>query len=293
MALISVIIPAYNAEKYLREALDSALAQTHPQTEVVVVDDGSTDGTPEILKAYGSRITIVRQANRGVATACNAGVAAAMGKWIAFLDADDVWLPNKLALQLERCRHLAISHTDSVCFGDALSCEVRRSSFEPPYAGNVLRHLLVRNFITKSTVMMLREVFIKYDGFDASYAAVEDWPFFLKVCAEYELGYLPEALVRYRVHRKSKSMQSRKTLADHVRVIHEAFAPGGVGTKFPELRAKALASSYQVNCHYAAESGDWTFAVYCALKSLQIAPTDLRTWKNLVKAVLIPVGIEY
>jgi hypothetical protein len=209
------------------------------------------------------------------------------------LDADDIWLPSKLAIQLERCGNAAISHTDSICFGDTLPCEVRRSAFEPPYSGNVLRQLLIRNFITKSTVMMNREVFMKLGGFDASYAAVEDWPFFLKVCAENELGYIPEALVRYRVHKKSKSMQSRKALTDHLRVINEAFAPGGVGSRFPELRPKALASSYQVNCHYAAESGDWSFAALCAIKALQHEPTVAQHWKSLAKCLLIPLGVKY
>lgn len=293
MALVSIIIPAYNAAKYLPESVNSALAQTYSEREIIIVDDGSTDGTSQILGEYGDSIRVVVQTNQGSAAACNAGVAVAKGEWIAFLDADDVWLPEKLARQIEHCGKTAISHTDSVCFGEALHFEVRRSSFEPPYSGKVLKELMIRNFITKSTVLMRHQVFQDIGGFDPSYIAVEDWPFFLKVCAEHELGYLPEALVRYRVHKKSKSMQGRKTLADHLRIINSAFDLKGVGKSFPELRNKAFASSYQVNCHYSAESGDWPFAIYCALQALRYEPTAKRTWKNLVKSALIPFGVQY
>lgn len=293
MELVSIIIPSYNAAKYLQETVDSALSQTYNEREVIIIDDGSTDNTSKILAKYGNTIRVIHQTNQGSAAACNTGVAVARGEWIAFLDADDMWLPEKLARQIKYCGNTAISHTDSMCFGDALPCDIQRSSFESPYSGKVLKELLIRNFITKSTVLMRRQVFQNIGGFDPSYIAVEDWPFFLKVCAQHELGYLPEALVRYRVHKKSKSMQGRKTLADHLRIINSAFTPCGIGNLFPELRNKALASSYQVNCHYSAESGDWPFAIYCALQALRYEPTAKRTWKNLVKSALIPFGIQY
>jgi glycosyltransferase involved in cell wall biosynthesis len=291
--LVSVIIPAYNAAKYLRDAVEGALNQIYSQREIIVVDDGSTDTTPQVLAEYGDKIQVIRQSNKGTAAACNVGVAAAQGTWITFLDADDIWLPEKLARQIEYCRDTVVSHTDSICFGAGLTSEIRRSSFEPPYSGKVLKNLLVRNFITKSTVMMRRDVYLALGGFNESYMAVEDWPFFLKVCAEHELGYCPEPVVRYRVHTKSKSMQGRKTMADHLRIINEAFSAEGVGKSFPELRAKALASSYQINCHYSAESGDWAFAIYCAVQALRYEPAALHTWKSLAKSTLIPLGIEY
>ena len=293
MDTVSIIIPAYNAEMYLREAVDSALSQTYQACEIIVVDDGSTDRTPRILEEYGDRLRVIRQANQGSPAACNAGAAVAKGTWIAFLDADDMWLPGKLARQIESCADYAISHTDSVCFGDSITGEVLRSSFEPPYCGSVLKELLVRNFISKSTVMIRRDIYLRYGGFDETYTGVEDWPFWLKVCAEHELGYLPETVVRYRVHRKSKSMEGRKTLADHLRIIDGAFGPRGVGESLSHLRHKALVSSYQINSHYAAESGDWTFAAYCALRVLQYEPTALYAWKRLVKSALIPFGVKY
>lgn len=293
MDLVSIIIPAYNAETHLRDSVDSALSQTHGKCEIIVVDDGSTDRTPGILAEYGNRIRVVRQDNRGSPAACNTGAAVAKGAWIAFLDADDVWSPEKTARQLEACGDAAMSHTDSVCFGESLNGELRRSRFETPYSGQVLEQLLVRNFITKSSVMMRRDVYSRYGGFDEAFVGVEDWPLWLKVCAEHELGYLPDAVVRYRVHTESKSMKARKMLADHIRIINWAFGPQGVGNGLAHLRIKALASSYQINSHYAATSGDWIFAAYCALRALGYEPGAVPNWKRLIKSALIPLGVRY
>ena len=101
---VSVVIPAYNAGKYLGRAIDSVLAQTHQADEVIVVDDGSTDNTAEAVQSYGEKIRFIRQENAGASVARNTGIEAAASEWIAFLDADDEWLPRKLKLQTEHLR---------------------------------------------------------------------------------------------------------------------------------------------------------------------------------------------
>lgn len=293
MKLVSVVIPAYNAAKYVGATVESVLRQTYTAIEVIVVDDGSTDATATVLQSFGERIRVIRQANAGVARACNVGVEAASGEWLAFLDADDEWLPEKLALQIDRCGTFAISHTDSVCFGEGLATEVRRSGFEPPYSGDVIQELLVRNFITKSSVLMRTEVFRSVGGFSESLPGVEDWPLWLRICAQHPLGYLPDAVVRYRVHRQSKSMQVRKTLADHMRIIRESFAPGGPGAPYPELRSRAIVASNEIHCHFALEAGDWRLATLCAATVLRYRWRSLAAWKTLVKALLVPFGYRY
>lgn len=293
MSKVSIVIPAYNADRYIREAIDSALYQTYSDREVIVVDDGSTDETARILANYGDKIRVIRQANQGTAAACNTAAIAAQGSWVAFLDADDVWFPEKLSKQLAMCAKFVISHTDSVCFGAALPDEIRRSSFTNLYEGSVLPQLLVSNFIIKSSVLMSRQAFISAGGFPKCHEAVEDWPLWLKVCAKGDLGYVAEALVKYRVHPASKSMKARATCAAHVAIISEAFGIGGVGEFHQNLRRRALAASFGINSHYAATSEDWPFAIRCALNALRFEPFALGVWKTLIKSMLIPLGKTY
>ena len=290
---VSVVMPAYNAERYIREAVDSVLAQTHLERELIVVDDGSTDGTGAILASYGDSIRVISQKNQGSGAACNNGVQAARGPWIALVDADDLWLPQKLEQQLRACGDRAISYTDMTYFGESIRTELRRSSFSPGRTGMVIEQLLIDNFIPKSSVLVRRDVYLEHGGFPGKYFTVEDWPLWLSICAKHEVGYVDEPTLRYRVHRKSKSMSARKTMADHERILGDAFSPGGVGAPYPALYKRALAMSYRINSHYAAESGDWTFALRCAGNALRIEPQAKSAWKNAIKAALIPLGVPY
>lgn len=109
---ISAVIPAFNAENWIRRAVDSVLAQTRPAEEILVVDDGSTDGTADAVRSYGGAVRLITQPNAGVSVARNAGITAATGNWIAFLDADDEWLPDKLRLQSDHLqRHPDVQWT--------------------------------------------------------------------------------------------------------------------------------------------------------------------------------------
>ncbi|MCD6393437.1 MAG: glycosyltransferase family 2 protein, partial [Planctomycetes bacterium] len=101
---ISVVIPAFNAEEYIGRAIDSVLAQTRQPDEIIVVDDGSTDNTAEVIKPYSPKVHYIHQENGGASVARNTGIEAATGQWLAFLDADDEWLPEKLSMQIEHLR---------------------------------------------------------------------------------------------------------------------------------------------------------------------------------------------
>ena len=111
MCLISVIIPTFNRVEFISEAIDSVLSQTYSNFEIIVVDDGSTDNTKQLLTKYGSRITYDFQENKGVSSARNKGLDIAKGEWIAFLDSDDIWLPEKLSLQMQDLeQHVPLLH---------------------------------------------------------------------------------------------------------------------------------------------------------------------------------------
>lgn len=283
---VSTIIPAYNAEAYIRESIDSALVQTYDRQEIIVVNDGSTDGTAEILAEYGDQIRTLTQPNSGRAAACNAGVQAATGQFIAFLDADDIWLARKLEVQVKCCGNAAISHTNSYYFGSGITVDLVKTDITPQYGGEVLQHLLLGNFITGSTVMLDKEVFWSCGGFDETYDCIQDWPLWLKICAKYNLGYVEEPLARYRLHSEATTKMTNRTIPAHFRVLSEAFSEGGVAFDRQELRNCAFAASYSVIAQVAAQSGNWGQSLSCASLAVCHAPLESLYWKRLVKSAI-------
>lgn len=202
--LVSVIVPNYNYERYLREAIDSALAQTYPHIEIIVVDDGSQDNSREILKSYGDKIRTFVQQNAGVSAARNNGVKNCSGKYVAFLDADDVWLPQKIEKQVElfeREKDLGLVHVGVEEFdanGNTLKKRLEGMS------GDVSQEFLLfeRPVVLGggSGLMLPREVFDEVGGFDLNLQTSADWDLFYRVSRNYKLGFVPEVLLRYRMH---------------------------------------------------------------------------------------------
>lgn len=199
MLTISVIIPTYNRAREVGAAIDSALAQTRAALEIIVVDDGSADETADVLARYGERIRVVRQHNQGVAAARNAGIAAARGDLLAFLDSDDAWLPRKLELQAARIEAdpgLGLVH----CGADFAGTGIRLDGLEGSVAAEILR--LDRSVIVAhgSGVMVPRRVAGEVGGFDARMRVSEDWDFCYRVAARYRIGFVAEALVLHARH---------------------------------------------------------------------------------------------
>jgi glycosyltransferase involved in cell wall biosynthesis len=196
---ISVIIPTWNRAREVCNAIDSALGQTLPPLEVIVVDDGSTDETPKVLARYGDGIRVVRQNNQGVAAARNAGIAVARGELVAFLDSDDIWQPRKLELQAARFDTdpgLGLVH----CGVDFEGTGVTVDGMEGSVATEMLR--LDRSVIVShsSSVMVPRRVAGEVGGFDARMRASEDWDFCYRVAARYRIGFVAEALLHMARH---------------------------------------------------------------------------------------------
>lgn len=199
MRTISAIIPVWNRAHEIGRAIDSALAQTLRPLEVIVVDDGSTDETPEILARYGDRIRVVRQSNHGVAAARNAAIEIARGELLAFLDSDDVWLPRKLELQVARIDadpELGLVH----CGVDFDGAGIRLDGMEGSVASDILR--LDRSVIIAhgSGVMVPRRIAKEVGGFDPRMRVSEDWDFCYRVASRYRIGFVPEVLVFHARH---------------------------------------------------------------------------------------------
>jgi glycosyltransferase involved in cell wall biosynthesis len=201
---ISVIIPTYNYASYVREAIDSALEQSYPALEIIVVDDGSTDATAQVLSVYGDRIRVLRQKNQGVAAARNAGIAAARGDYLAFLDSDDIWKPRKLELQIARFDadpDLGLVRCGAETFGEAgHTPEVWRKGKEGWVAPDILRLDPELTVAAGSGLMLPKRVAEEVGGFDHRLRVSEDWDLCYRIATRYRVGYVAEVLLRYRLH---------------------------------------------------------------------------------------------
>jgi glycosyltransferase involved in cell wall biosynthesis len=202
--IVSIIIPAYNAEEYIKEAVESALAQTYANCEVVVVDDGSTDNTRNVLAPYlrAKKIIYIHQSNKGLAGARNTGVRKAKGGYIAFLDSDDIFLPEKIGKQVE----ILVEHPDfGVCYSDLMHFTggSPRRFFHHRYtypSGDIFAPLLKKQFINPLTVMARRELFETYGYFDEALRRSEDWDLWLRWArAGIKFYYLDKVLAHSRI----------------------------------------------------------------------------------------------
>ncbi len=197
---ISVIVPTYNSAATLPSAIESIRLQDWPELEIIVVDDGSVDDTPAVLNEISaSDIHIIRQPNMGPGAARNRGLEMAQGKWVAFLDADDLWLPGKLAAQMELLREdssLAFCYTDSLHKspdGSEVIHKARR------VADSVFADLLLGPQFDLPTVIVRRDCFERVGRFEPEFRTGEDWDMWLRLAADYPSCYVPRPLVVYHV----------------------------------------------------------------------------------------------
>jgi glycosyltransferase involved in cell wall biosynthesis len=206
--IVSVIIPVYNGERYLAETIESVIAQTEVNWEIIAVNDGSTDDSQAILQEYAKkipdRIKVITVENGGVSRARNTAVAAARSIYVAFLDQDDLFAPRKLERQVEmfsRNRNLGISFTN-VMFIDEKGSVLRENAIKlgVKHRGNVFECLVFENFIGISSVMLKKELYVKTGGFDPRFSLAEDYDFLLKVTQESSVDYIDEPLLLYREH---------------------------------------------------------------------------------------------
>lgn len=193
---VSVIIPTYNRAGCLREAVDSVLAQEFRGFELIVVDDGSTDETPQLLREYGSSIRMLRQENRGVSAARNAGIAASRGELIAFLDSDDAWLPGKLARQVEFFRQnpeILICQTEELWVKNGR--RVNPGQRHRKRGGMIFEPSLALCLVSPSAVMLRRELFEQVGLFDERLPACEDYDLWLRVSCRFPVGLIETPLI--------------------------------------------------------------------------------------------------
>jgi len=221
MPRVSVIIPTFNLASYIGRALDSALAQTYRDFEVIVADDGSTDTTPEVMARYAGRVQYLFQPNRGVASARNLGLSKAAGEFIAYLDADDMWYPQKLERQvafLDTYKEFGIVHSDTTVIDEAdevLHHRVHQEKHTPVPRGYCLMDLLQRCHVEPLTVMERRDCVERTGKFDERLKGVDDYCRWILAAMEgIAFGYIDEPLAMYRWRPDAFSVSQRRTYSE-------------------------------------------------------------------------------
>ncbi|MFO8057633.1 MAG: glycosyltransferase [bacterium] len=239
----SAVVPVHNEEMWIAEAVESALAQARDDLEIVVVDDGSTDRTPEILSAYSFPVRVITQEKQGVSVARNRAIEEARGKWIAFLDADDRWLPGHINAIEQAARQepeAGLVCTDAL----VIDSEGNRIKKKPaPSSGrDTFFSLLIANHVITSAAAVRREVLEETGTFMPGLKRAQDWDLWLRVAARFPVVHSPRITVEYRRQQKpSVQNQGTSIRDDNLYVISRALKLRDVPDT---VRRKALANCY-------------------------------------------------
>ena len=208
MPTVSVVIPTYNRADYILEAIESVMSQTYRDFEIVVVDDGSTDDTAAIIRAeFSDKVIYHYQPNRGVSHARNTGINIAKGNWIAFLDSDDEWLPEKLQVQLKTLQKHPdhqFCHTNEIWIRNGV--RVNSMVKHNKSGGYIFDKCLALCVISPSSVLMRKSIFQQIGMFDENLPACEDYDYWLRYCSRYPVLYVDTPqLVKYGGHQDQLS----------------------------------------------------------------------------------------
>ncbi|SEP36380.1 Glycosyl transferase family 2 [Nitrosovibrio sp. Nv6] len=219
---VSIIIPTYNCEAYIAETLNSVLSQTLRNIELIIVDDGSTDRTLDIVASYGSPVRLLRQANSGVCAARNYGIREAAGRYICLMDHDDYWFPDKLALQVEQMEahpEIGLVYSSFIWWHpdekgmfpgpDSFEAASFPAGIDEEFSGWIYHQLLLDCWILTSAALIRAEVFDKCGVYDESLPYSEDWDLWLRISREYPVIKLNKPLTLYRQHPQQGNRMAR------------------------------------------------------------------------------------
>lgn len=257
--VLSVIIPAYNAASYLQQTVNSVIEENDRRVEIIVVDDGSTDETPEILAAFGNRIRSIRQSNQGLSSARNQGIAQARGIWIAFLDADDLWLPGFSTIMLAETDRLAEDYGVVSCGWQYVDTRGNKIGFSvtPSLADETFQRLLLGNSFPTMAAIVRQDWASRIGGFDLEIDGVQDWDFWLRLSqAGCKIHRIPHVLVSYRQVSGSMSRHVVMMRENGEAVLDKIYGKSDLPSDILHLKQKAYgfvklwaaANYYNVGC---------------------------------------------
>lgn len=292
MPCVSVIIPAYNHEQYISQCIESVLTQTFTDFEIIVVDDGSQDGTASVLEQYRGRLSIIQQINRGTQAARNTAIRASSGQYIALLDSDDVWLPNKLERQVAA---FVASPTAGLVYAPAHLIDAQGSRLGTTTIGNPIEYpeaafeqILIENPVPALTALIRRECLQDIGMFDERLIGAADWDMWLRIAAQWRVVYIPEPLGLYRVHESNTTQLLRKTrslFTEHMQVLERALADPSRPVS-DQTRHRALARAHLIGADVAALAGDALSAGQEVSQAITLDPDFANDSEKLLKQLI-------
>lgn len=285
--LISIITPTFNREKTLLPAVESVLAQSWKHWELLIIDDGSTDQTREVLSEYlqDSRIHYYYQENQGQSIARNQGLKRARGALVCFLDSDDLWTTSKLEHQykiMAESPDVDLVHGDEITIDESCT-EVTRKNMRR-YSGHISRWLLADNSVSINTVMARRHCFDQMGGFSGRYGVADDYDIWLRFSARYNFLYVPEFFGYYRVMPDQISTDKERRFLANERIIKDFIEQFPSALKPQELR-RGLSRFYCRKARYFAQTGRIRVAWSAIGQALRLSPYDIVVWRSLYRVM--------
>ena len=286
---VSVIIPTHNRAELLKRAINSVLRQTFEDFELIVVDDASSDNTPEVVEGIkDGRIQYVRlKKNSGGPVARNTGIKRARGRFIALLDDDDEWLPNRLELQIEKFESLEkdvgvvyggfyyVSQDTGEILGKRL----------PRYRGDVYAYFLKENFVGSPTLLIRRECFKKAGLFDPKLKSSQDWDMWLRIAKYYKFDYVPAVVAKYYVHGHQITFNMEKYISGREKFVW----------KYPDIYKNPRILSLHLSQMglLLILSGNAEKGLKYLAKSIAMAPLNMENYRKLLELALDSRSVEY
>lgn len=275
LPLVSAIIPVYNGEKYVGEAIDSVLRQTYPRVECIVVDDGSRDATPDIARLYGDKVRLVQKQNGGVASARNAGARAANGQYLAFLDADDVWLAEKTDIQMRMFSadpKLGLVYSALQVVDEELN---PIDVIQAPPAAVALRNSLLMELpvmATSNSAIVPASVFRDIGGYDERLSTSADTDFACRIACKYPVQGITTTLVLYRQHGAQMHLSADALWHDKNILYPKLFNGSNLPDDVRRLRRRAYGNLYSTLAIQYLADGRLGRSTWCGMAAFVYHP---------------------